>query len=256
MYIPIASIAFNFLHLKTLVNTYVDIQLSRQQMISNHDDYKPADNAVTIPLQPWTDIPVTLANKAGLEYAKISIEDTERVLAYGSQWRKASSGYAIVIETKAGKSVTHYMHKIVFGGPAHHLNGDRLDNRRQNLCNTNRKRKLKDFEISTLRMGPDELHTYKSTDPILPCVSGFCRVEYHNGKTYVGEVENGIPHGYGSMFKKDPPYETNGMWVHGLIQEGMVTHFKQLPVCMCPEYHVCPFRDVDRVELVSKGYKL
>ena len=256
MFIPITSIAFNFLHLKSLLNTYIDIQLSRQQMISTIEEHTTPCLMTTIPLQQWVDVPVTLANKSGVDYAKVSEPDVQKVISLGTTWRRASSGYAILVENQNGKFITHYMHKIVFGGPAHHLNGDRLDNRRENLCSTTRKRKQKDFELHTLRMGPDEINTYNSTDPILPCVSGFVRVEYANGKTYIGEVENGIPHGYGSMFKKNPPYETNGMWVNGQIKEGMVTHFKQLPVCMCPDLHICPFRDVQRVELVSKGYKL
>lgn len=256
MYIPFAGIAFNFLHLKSLVNTYVDIQLSRQQMISTLDNNMVVPKTVCSSDPIDRLIPVTLANKSGIGYAKVSEEDAEKVISIGTTWRRASSGYAILVENRGGKFITHYMHKLVYGGPAHHLNGDRLDNRRENLCSTTRKRKKQDFKLHTLRMGPDEIDTYNSTDPILPCVSGFCQIQYASGKTYVGEVENGIPHGYGSMFKKDPPYETNGMWINGQINKGMVTHFKQLPVCMCPEYHLCPFRNVKGVELISKGYKL
>jgi hypothetical protein len=247
-------LAFNLLHLKGIIDSYVDIQLARMEMANTQQEALPPLPFPKLESQDWTTVPVSMPHKDGYVYAKVSVIDYETVVAVSPIWRKSSSGYAIHIN---GDGATTYMHKLIHGGSAKHLNGDRLDNRRSNLCSTSKKRK-QPFEIHRPDSSKhiDEMNTFKSTDPALPCMNGFCKIEFPKGKYYVGDVEGGIPHGYGVMFKRDPPYEQDGMWVRGEIQVGSIKHLNYVPKCMCPDKHPCPFREVTKVEAVHNGFKV
>ncbi len=79
---------------------------------------------------------IPLGNKRGLQlYAKVDDSDFERFICY--KWH-LSSGYASRIESRiGGKRKIIWMHKEVLclssTGIGDHINGDRLDNRRENL---------------------------------------------------------------------------------------------------------------------------
>ena len=251
--IPFYRLAFNLFHIKTLLDSYVDVQMARIEMASAQQDGSPPSQIGQDGMN-WRTVQVVLPNKQGYAYAKVCDEDYLQVVGISPKWRKSSSGYAIHVYP-TGETV--YMHKLIHGGPAKHLNGDRLDNRRENLCNTIKKRKT-EFTIQEpeTKLHIDQFNTYKSTDPVLACVNGFCKVEFPKGKYYVGNVEGGIPHGYGTMFKREPPYEIDGMWERGSIQTGLMKNMEYVPRCMCPDSHPCPFRKVLTVTAIHRGFRI
>lgn len=89
------------------------------------------------------EVPVALANKKGYVYAKVDPEDYEQVSGVEHKWRLSSSGYALYVTRIQGKFVTVYLHKVVYGGMCTHINGDRLDNRKQNLTESRRATRTK-----------------------------------------------------------------------------------------------------------------
>lgn len=82
-------------------------------------------------------VQVHLPNKTGIVEAKVGLEDYDKVAAL--KWRRCSSGYAINVKRVEGRLQTTYMHKLIYGGPARHLNGNRMDNTRDNLVNSSRR---------------------------------------------------------------------------------------------------------------------
>jgi hypothetical protein len=68
--------------------------------------------------------------------AIIDIDDLEKVIE-GNWWHLSKAGYAAKHEMVDGKSTMIYMHRLVIGAKkgevVDHVNGDKLDNRRNNL---------------------------------------------------------------------------------------------------------------------------
>lgn len=71
-------------------------------------------------------------------YAIIDADDYDRVIAYG-KWYENDSGYAMKKTRIKGKSVSIRIHMLVNNTPigcgfhTDHINGNRLDNRKENL---------------------------------------------------------------------------------------------------------------------------
>lgn len=72
--------------------------------------------------------------------ALVSDEDYERVAAY--KWYLHSDGYAVRTVVVEGRKVKVLMHRFIMeaapGEEIDHINGNRLDNRRENLRRVNR----------------------------------------------------------------------------------------------------------------------
>lgn len=84
-------------------------------------------------------IPVLLHNKAGEKLAKLDPEDYDKVMNFANVWRLTTNGYARTTKQIDGKFKMFYMHSLVFGDRARHVNGDRLDNRKHNLVAVSKK---------------------------------------------------------------------------------------------------------------------
>lgn len=78
---------------------------------------------------------IPMSNDEGV-FAMIDPEDYEKVSAFG-KWYINDSGYAVKKTRLNGKNIHIRMHRLVNNTPANlqtdHINGDRLDNRKQNL---------------------------------------------------------------------------------------------------------------------------
>jgi hypothetical protein len=68
-------------------------------------------------------------------WAVIDLDDLENV--DGNWWHLSKTGYATRHETIEGKERLIYMHRLVMGAQkgetVDHINGDKLDNRKENL---------------------------------------------------------------------------------------------------------------------------
>lgn len=78
---------------------------------------------------------IPMSNVPGV-FAMIDPEDYEMVAAFG-KWYRNDSGYAVKKTRIKGKNVHIRMHRLINGTPSNlqtdHINGDRLDNRKENL---------------------------------------------------------------------------------------------------------------------------
>lgn len=118
--------------IKNLTTTYVEMQTIKDQLneivIASMQDMDMVSNNKTVP--------VFLPKKSGQVEAFVSEEDYDVVFKASDRWRQSTSGYPIFVKKIDGKFVTTYMHKLVFGGPSKHINGNRLDNTRRNLVSS------------------------------------------------------------------------------------------------------------------------
>lgn len=197
----------------------------------------------------YNKIPVRLPKNQGWTEATVSPEDHAALTAPGMRWRLGSSGYPMYVKRVNKELTTIWMHKLVAGGPATHVNGDRLDCRRENLVESSRKPR---FEIKTPDAAYDQLEEYDWCDRDLRYYSGFANIHYEEGKFYSGQVVYGVPHGFGSLYEPRPGKHTSGEWTNGEMRKGMVVEYEPMPNCMCTVFSGCSTRRVKHIQLIGK----
>lgn len=220
--------------IKSLINNYVDLKMASIEMAESVRDYEIVD------------IRDNINNKT--MQAKVDMLDYRLVTDKQYRWRLHSSGYAV---SSKGKKST-FMHSLIFGAMASHINGDRLDNRRSNLVTSKRSKVRADEEIEI--RGPRALHEYSSKDKWLIMEMGKAVVRYDDEKIYTGSLQYGIPHGPGVLTSESPSYDIVGMWKRGKIDTGLQINYKE--GCLCEHFQLCPLRNVIDVELIKSGFKL
>lgn len=169
-------------------------------------------------------IPVRLANNQGWVEAIVSPEDYPDLTKPDMRWRMGSSGYPMFVKRVNKELTTVWMHKLVGRGPSTHINGNRLDCRRENLIPSARK---SPFELKTPESLWDTVEDFDWNDRDLRFYTGFANITYDQGKTYSGQVVHGIPHGFGTLC--EPYKKSTGNWVEGHMKLGMVTEHECLP---------------------------
>lgn len=187
-------------------------------------------------------IPVRLPNNRGWVEAIVSPEDFPNLSGPDMRWRLGSSGYPMFVKRVNKQLVTVWMHKLVAGRPATHINGDRLDCRRENLIPSCRK---SPFEISTRPGIGEEAQEYDWCDRDLRFYSGPASITYDEGKVFVGHVVHGIPHGFGTLYEPATSKISAGDWIEGVLKKGMVTEHEYLPRAQWSE------RRVKRIQLID-----
>lgn len=258
--VPLADI-------KSLVENYIDLRIQSLELmeaVKTTERIQELDYC-DIPTDTCSLVPVSLPKNNGTVFAKVSPEDYETITNASSKWRLCYSGYPIYVTRKNDIFTTTYMHKLVHGGSAKHINGDRLDNRRENLIDSPRgppaPRKNKtgeseeDFKISTPKFLTYEVCSFRHNDQDLKLYDGFACVRYPRNKVYKGDVCQGIPNGYGHLYEGDHNIESCGMWTNGKMDRGMVINFKESSKCECYQTTVCPLREVIRVDVVESGHR-
>jgi hypothetical protein len=166
-----------------------------------------------------------------LNGTQVIISPEDRHLAEERPWRISSSGYVVSSSRKEGKYKLYYLHKLIKGSSARHVNSNRLDNRRSNLVATsNRKRSfdMSQEEIEIRTVAPLLDHTMVPQE--CPRDADHVTVKYGYGKIYRGAFANHKPHGHGELYEEDK--SSVGLWKDGILIWGVVIVFKKLPTWM------------------------
>lgn len=171
-------------------------------------------------------IPVRLANNQGWTEATVSPEDHADLMKPEMRWRMGSSGYPMFVKRVNKELTTVWMHKLVGKGPSTHINGDRLDCRRENLIPSARK---SPFELRTPESLWDTVEDFDWNDRDLRYYTGFANIAYDQGKSYSGQVVHGLPHGFGTLCEPAVRKKSTGNWVEGSMKLGMVTEHEFFP---------------------------
>lgn len=131
---------FPLADIKNLIENYVDIRMQSIEMIESVKTCERVQDVEygDIPPDTCPVIPVSLPKKNGTVFAKVSPDDYATIMSASNKWRLCYSGYPIFVKRKNDTFTTTYMHKLIHGGSAKHINGDRLDNRRENLMDSPR----------------------------------------------------------------------------------------------------------------------
>lgn len=193
-------------------------------------------------------IPVRLPNNRGWTEAIVSPEDYASLTLPGMRWRLGSSNYPMFVKRINKELTTIWMHKLIMGGPATHINGDRLDCRRENLIVSSRKPA---FEIKTPESAWDTVEEFDWGDRDLRFYTGFANIHYEKGKFFSGQVSHGVPHGFGGLYEPELCRHSNGNWVNGHMKKGMVVEYEYLPSCMCTVIGGCSRRRVKHINLIN-----
>lgn len=205
----------NLHHLIVLTNVLGDVYSSRAAMLET-----VAENAVRqMDISPTNHTQIPLANG---KYALVSPEDYSTLMDMNVNWKVSSSGYPIYVKRLKTKSKTFYMHRLIKQTPCRHLNGNRLDNRRENLVPSYRNAS-KDTEDFLVKLPEEDAPIFDYRCPILKQTDGVVKVSYEDGRVYEGSVKKGIPHGYGELSAMN--LKTVGEWADGVVRKGLNLHF-------------------------------
>jgi hypothetical protein len=171
----------------------------------------------------FCEIPVRLPKSTTEVMALISPEDYPRVTAVADMWHISSSGYVVSSKRENNTFVATYLHRLIAGSPAKHINGDRLDNRRSNLILSNRHGKSPkrpaEMDVEELIMHSSHpLDDWTSSHPLSHKRQQ--TIDYGNGKFYSGEMDHGVPHGLGTLIETSRT--SFGWFIQGKFKSGIV----------------------------------
>ena len=184
-------------------------------------------------------IPVKLPRTGILTAALVDPEDKMRLMNISSVWRVSSSGYIISSKRTNKKFHIHYMHKEVLGMPCTHLNGNRFDNRKENLAPSRWSKASRTRDPEFLIKTADPIHGFPvlSQDIMIPEIKHTI-VEYKPGKKYVGSLQYCKPHGIGKLYEYTENKESWGSWENGIMTNGIVIVYSPLPPRFEQDIHI------------------
>lgn len=214
--------AFVFHHLFTVLQTYLEL---RSMDPSNEFVHAKQECIPTISRRnsSFCIIPARINNTFSTVDAIVSPEDYDKLIKISAEWYVSSNGYVVHSRRVDKKYVRKYMHKEIMGSSATHINGDRLDNRRENLVLKNRKRvsdiSLQDLELSSIL--PLECSTSEIPE------QGKDVTILYDEKIYSGEVVSYLPHGFGVLTETQKT--SLGWWHEGAFRKGLIMEHKPVP---------------------------
>jgi hypothetical protein len=175
----------------------------------------------------YCEIPVRWRSEGGSDATTtiVSPEDFDRLTSIAPEWRLSNRGYVVTSRRVEGKYRLLYMHREVAGQSAKHLNGDRLDNRRENLVPSKPRSppiKLSPMDISTTHPILDYIEASEQMPAMVAeePLGKYRIIEYPSGKLYSGESHNGLPHGLGTLIERNR--SSFGWFLYGQFRSGCV----------------------------------
>lgn len=185
---------------------------------------------------------VSLPRGKGHTLSKIFYEDSDKYHIDQFKWRLSKSGY-VVRSWKVGNRVfTEYLHKRIFGATCYHINGDRLDNRRDNLRASKTTISDKHYDIIRHDDFSDVIH---GSDTGMACI------EYSHDKIYAGRLVDNKPHGIG-ILTMNSSKQILGLWKNGNLITGMIMNFDNDQISSDMAAMLCP-QHLNSLEFVEEG---
>lgn len=243
------SLSTNYLELKTFSSELVPIDAARVIL---------PDRGIRN--MSYCEIPVRMPKSEMQVMTLVSPEDYTYLTSLAPTWRMNAKGYVVISKRVDGKYRLMYMHKEVAGGASKHLNGDRLDNRRENLVPSLPRRPF--IELSPMNLHSNHpLHdAVKTAEEAMDFdyAGTHSHIQYDSNKVYSGETHNGLPHGLGTLLEKNRT--SFGWFIYGQFKSGCVVDHP--PVCDRLQYlyqnppHVRPIADIFAVTPDNKHRRL
>lgn len=220
--------AFIFNHLLSLMQSYFELRADRPPLdfVQGMHMASPMNTGTN---ESVCQIPVRLPRDTKEVNALVSCEDYDKIAAVSPVWRLSSKGY--VVSTK-NKKVT-FLHRLVRDSPSVHENGDKLDNRRQNVIPSKRgtkKMKGAEEEEELIIKTISPLLNFATTPENTPFESKYSNINYAGNMNYTGEINYFKPHGFGTLTEENKM--SLGWWQQGIFKSGLVLYLKPVPCCM------------------------
>lgn len=208
-------------HLLSLSSNYLELRSVNQDIPS------PIAHRIVLPDRclanmSYCEIPVKMPKSETQVMTCVSPSDYDMLKSITPVWRMSTKGYVISSKRTEGKYRLVYMHKIVAGGPAKHLNGDRLDNRRENLIPAKPRRPFIELTPLDLNNAHPLLDFTKTVEESLQyeAPGRSDTIRYAGDKVYSGETHNGLPHGFGTLIESNR--SSFGWFLYGQFKSGCV----------------------------------
>lgn len=150
----------------------------------------------------------SLINASG----EVLVDDQDFAACSTRSWRLSKRGFVVSDEGEC-------LHVYLTGEEVFHANGNRLDNRRENLIYPPEPGTEPEWWNRTVAL------EFDFRESALMRYSGYCSVMYSEGNRYEGMVRNGLPHGFGVYLQKTECYETRGEWETGVLKRGLMSRF-------------------------------
>jgi len=221
--------AFIFHHLFGFMQSYLELRADRPPLdfVQGMHMASPTNTGTNGSV---CQIPVRLPRDMQEVNALVSCEDYDKITAISPVWHLSTKGYVVSSKRVQGKQKVTFLHRIVRDVPSMHLNGDKLDNRRENVIPTNRgtkknRRCAEEDELIIQTISP--LLDFATTPENTPFESKHCTIVYPNNMNYSGEIHQYKPHGFGTLTEINKM--SLGWWLQGVFKSGIVMYLKAVP---------------------------
>lgn len=221
--------AFVFNHLLSLIQSYFELRADRVSPDFVQGMYMASPTSTSTNASVCK-VPVRLPRDVQEVSALVSCDDLDKITAISPVWHLSTKGYVVSSKRVEGKQKITFLHRVVRDVPSMHLNGNKLDNRRENVIPTNRgtkkmKRCSEEDELIIQTISP--LLDFATSPENTPSESKHVTISYPGNMNYSGEIHDYKPHGFGTLTEENKM--SLGWWMRGVFMSGVVMYLKPIP---------------------------